>query len=145
MKILNRAMRIILGGIFILASIDKIAYPPDFYLAIHNIGLVPEVLIKPFTFVIPWIELVVGFWIIFKPRMRIATLAAMSLCLIYVTIVAIKAFSQTTASDCGCFGILPFLDSENIAFLMVRNVIFFGISITIYITSSLIKKKRPNE
>ena len=48
--------RLLLGGIFIYASIDKIAFPGDFARIIENYGLLPSFVVKPFAILLPWLE-----------------------------------------------------------------------------------------
>ena len=58
--------RFILAFIFIYASIDKIINPIVFSNSIDNYHITPISLNNIFALVIPWIELVVGFCLLFN-------------------------------------------------------------------------------
>jgi uncharacterized membrane protein YphA (DoxX/SURF4 family) len=52
--------RFILGFVFIYASIDKILHPGQFAEIIHNYQILPDLLINPTAIVLPWLELILG-------------------------------------------------------------------------------------
>ncbi|MCP4930708.1 MAG: DoxX family membrane protein, partial [Candidatus Marinimicrobia bacterium] len=52
--------RLIIGIIFIYASIDKISHPAEFAIAIGNYHAVPFGLENMIAMVLPWLELLVG-------------------------------------------------------------------------------------
>ncbi len=56
--------RLLLGGIFIYASVDKILYPAGFAQTIHNYQLLPDILVNITAVVLPWIELFLGLFLI---------------------------------------------------------------------------------
>ena len=56
--------RLILGAVFIYASIDKIQNPADFAKAIANYHVVPFGLENTMALVLPWLELFAGVFII---------------------------------------------------------------------------------
>ena len=53
-------VRIVLGFIFIFASIEKIAQPEEFAKAITNYRLLPTPAVNLFAIVLPWVELLAG-------------------------------------------------------------------------------------
>jgi uncharacterized membrane protein YphA (DoxX/SURF4 family) len=52
--------RLILGAVFIYASMDKIAHPAAFAQAVRNYQILPGVMINLTAIVLPWLELVIG-------------------------------------------------------------------------------------
>ena len=52
--------RLILGGVFIYASLDKIAHPAEFAKAIGNYHVVPFGLENLMALALPWLELIAG-------------------------------------------------------------------------------------
>jgi uncharacterized membrane protein YphA (DoxX/SURF4 family) len=52
--------RLILGFVFIYASIDKILHPGKFAEIIYNYQILPDLLINPTAIVLPWLELILG-------------------------------------------------------------------------------------
>ena len=56
--------RLILGVIFIYASIDKIFHPAAFAEAVYNYQILPDALINLTAIVLPWLELILGAFLI---------------------------------------------------------------------------------
>ena len=54
------ALRLIVGVVFIYASIDKIIHPDRFAEIVWDFDLLPRSLVNPFSVCLPWIELVMG-------------------------------------------------------------------------------------
>ena len=63
------AARVVLGSVFIVASLDKIIHPELFARTVYNYQLLPEVAVNVVALWIPWLELVggafllLGFWV----------------------------------------------------------------------------------
>jgi cobalt-zinc-cadmium efflux system protein len=58
------AARLILGAVFIYASIDKIAHPEAFAKVVYNYQILPDILINLTAIILPWLELILGFFLI---------------------------------------------------------------------------------
>jgi len=56
--------RLILGFVFIYASIDKILHPGQFAELIHNYQILPDLLINPTAIILPWLELILGVFLL---------------------------------------------------------------------------------
>lgn len=56
--------RLILGIVFIYASIDKISHPEAFAEAVYNYQILPGFLINLTAIVLPWLELILGLFLI---------------------------------------------------------------------------------
>jgi uncharacterized membrane protein YphA (DoxX/SURF4 family) len=56
--------RVILGGVFIYASIDKILHPQAFAKIIHNYQLVPDLLVTFPAIILPWLEMISGLFLL---------------------------------------------------------------------------------
>lgn len=53
-------VRLILGAIFVFASLDKAIHPADFAQAVHNYQILPDSWINLTAIILPWLELVLG-------------------------------------------------------------------------------------
>lgn len=58
------AARLILGAVFMYASIDKILHPEAFAQAVYNYAILPDALINLTAIVLPWLELVLGIFLV---------------------------------------------------------------------------------
>ena len=136
-------LHLLLGGIFVYASIGKILYPHAFMTAIRNYRILPEFLVSITAFVLPWMELLFGILLILNiyPRLSATILSLM-------LIVFIGAISSTLIRginiECGCFlqkmmnkGYTP---PTNGFLLIIRDILllFPGIIITFF-------KKPPHQ
>ena len=109
MKYLVLASRLVIGGLFVYASIHKIGNPDEFAVAIRNYVILPAQWSNLAALTLPWIELTAGTLLILgiltKPSALLTTgmLAAFVGAIIY-------AYSIGLDIDCGCF--TSAIDSE---------------------------------
>ena len=94
--------RLLLGVIFIAASIDKIWHPGAFAEAVHNYQVLPDAVINLVAIVLPWVELVLGALLILGSWLPGAVLLAN---LLLVAFFAALLFNVARGLDvhCGCF------------------------------------------
>ncbi len=94
--------RLIVGIIFIYASLDKITHPGDFAKAIGNYHVLPWGLENLLGLSLPWLELLTGICLIFG--IMIDGAALLSAVLLAVFILAIsQALLRGIDIECGCF------------------------------------------
>ena len=98
--------RIILGGVFIYASLDKIANPAEFAKAVGNYHVLPFGVENLLALILPWMELLVGLALILG-----VLIDGSSILVIFMNIIFIFAISQALARgisiECGCFSTKP--------------------------------------
>lgn len=126
--------RLILGGIFIYASIDKIAFPGDFAKALQAYSFIPEFLINPIAIILPWVELIAGIFLITGMFIRQTTLF-ISLLLITFLMITTIGFISGTLQECGCFSKSQFFYTNNIVFITIRDLMLLVISILLFLAS----------
>ena len=96
--------RLILGGVFILASLDKISNPGDFAAAIGNYHVLPFGLENLLALILPWLELLTGIFII--AGIMIDGAAIMIILMNIMFIIAIsQALARGISIECGCFSV----------------------------------------
>jgi uncharacterized membrane protein YphA (DoxX/SURF4 family) len=95
--------RIILGAVFVFASLDKIQNPEGFAQAMMNYKIISShVWVTLAATIIPWTELVAGFSLIFNIYRRGS--AFIILCLLILFIVAVtQGIVRGLDISCGCF------------------------------------------
>ncbi len=95
--------RVLLGGIFIAASISKILDRSGFISTVVDYGLLPDGLARFYGTVVPWLELYAGCSLLLGVLPRIA--AGLSLGMVLSFVVASSyALVKSPGSTCGCFG-----------------------------------------
>lgn len=94
--------RIILGALFIYASIDKIMHPLAFAQVIHHYRLTPPDLINFFAVIFPWMEFLGGLLLITGYRARGSSLLISVLLVFFGAVLTITAARGINVA-CGCF------------------------------------------
>jgi len=94
--------RLAVGGIFIYASLDKLAHPAAFAQAIHHYRLVPDVLLHAWTHLLPVLEFVTGTALVLGLWRRGAALVAAGLTVLFMVAIA-AALARGLDISCGCF------------------------------------------
>jgi cobalt-zinc-cadmium efflux system protein len=95
-------LRLILGAVFVLASVDKILHPAAFAQAIYNYQILPDAVINLTAIVLPWLELLLGILLIAGLWLPGATVLVN---LLLLTFFAALVFNVARGLDvhCGCF------------------------------------------
>lgn len=101
-KYLVFAARLILGVVFIYASLEKIQNPAGFAQAIYNYRMVPEALINIMAIALPWLELVCGVLIIVGVFVRGSALLIGAMLAVFIVALS-SAILRGLDISCGCF------------------------------------------
>ncbi|RKZ18240.1 DoxX family protein [bacterium] len=96
------ACRLAVGGIFIYASLDKLAHPAAFAQAVHHYRLLPLDLLHLFAYAIPVLELVAGMALILGFYRRGAALITGALTVVFMVAIT-AALARDLDISCGCF------------------------------------------
>ena len=94
--------RLVVGGVFIWASLDKLAHPGEFAKAIHHYRLVPYALLHPSALLLPAVELLAGVALVVGWQRRGAALLCALMLAIFCAAIG-SALSRGLDISCGCF------------------------------------------
>jgi uncharacterized membrane protein YphA (DoxX/SURF4 family) len=94
--------RLVVGGVFIYASLDKLAHPQAFAEVIHHYRLTPYLLLHPSAHLLPVLELVIGSALVLGIGRRGAALFAGVLTVIFMAAIT-SALIRNLDISCGCF------------------------------------------
>lgn len=95
---------LILGGIFIYASIDKIVNPENFAKMIYNYQILPLALVNLAAITMPWVELLCGVSIV-TWIFRRGSAALISILLVVFMVAITIAIAKGLNIECGCFSV----------------------------------------
>jgi uncharacterized membrane protein YphA (DoxX/SURF4 family) len=99
---LTMLSRLLIGGMYIVASFYKIIEPGSFAKSIWQYHMVPSSLINLMALILPWLEALIGLAIIFGLAYRGAIWWANLLLVVFI--VALSAtIVRGIDIDCGCF------------------------------------------
>ncbi len=94
--------RVIVGGVFIYASLDKLANPQAFAEVIHHYRIVPMALLHPAALLLPMVEFVVGAALVLGLWRRGSSLILAVLLLAFMVGIG-SALMRNLDISCGCF------------------------------------------
>lgn len=102
MRWLSLLCRLVVGGVFVWASLDKLAHPEAFARAIHNYRLVPYALLHPLALLMPAAELVAGLALVVGWWRRGAALLCALMLAVFLAAIS-SALVRGLDISCGCF------------------------------------------
>ena len=114
--------RIILGVIFIYASYHKILDPATFSENIHNYHITPVAVENLAALIIPWIELIVGVFLIIGVFLEGATSITIGM-LIFFIIILSQAFLRGIDVHCGCFKTEADVGVANLRMELIKHIV----------------------
>jgi uncharacterized membrane protein YphA (DoxX/SURF4 family) len=100
---LATAVRLLLGGVFVVAGFLKLPDPDAAVRAVRAYRLLPEVLVAPVAFGLPVLEVAVGLALLAGVFVRTAAIGAAVLLVVFLVGVG-SAWARGLQIDCGCFG-----------------------------------------
>ena len=96
--------RLVLGGVFIYASLDKIANPAEFAKVIGNYHVLPFGLENLLALFLPWLELLTGILLIAGIMVDGATILIISMNIVFIFAIS-QALARGISIECGCFSV----------------------------------------
>lgn len=115
------AFRVILGGIFLAASISKILDMNGFVDTVVGYDLIPRTLSEIYGWIVPWVELFIGWALILGVFPRISAVVSILL-VISFAIASSYALEKSPDGICGCFG--SFIALSHPVSLTIDGVMF---------------------
>lgn len=99
---LSLLTRLVVGGIFIYASLDKIAHPAEFARIVFNYHLAPVDLVNLVAIILPWLELICGLSVILGFYKEGGILIISILTVVFIIAIGINVIRGVDL-ECGCF------------------------------------------
>ena len=96
--------RILVGVIFLLAGISKLASPGSFAATLLAYAVLPVWAIRPLGLVLPWVEVLLGLYLLVGLFTRAAAWAAIALLVLFMAAISQAVWRGLSLEDCGCFG-----------------------------------------
>lgn len=104
-KYLLAACRILIGGVFVLASTGKIIFPHDFARDVYSYMMMPAVFVPAFAAILPWIEFSAGLLLLADIKPKSSAVIVMGLLVMFIAAILYTVANGIEIS-CGCFDIL---------------------------------------
>lgn len=95
-------LRLLMGGVFVYASIDKITRPQAFAETIFNYQILPDALVNGSALILPWLELLAGAALVLNIRPRAAVGWLNVLLVVFIAALSYN-LARGMNVECGCF------------------------------------------
>jgi putative oxidoreductase len=143
---LSLALRIYMGWVFLQAALSKIPDPALFAENVANYRIIPELAINLVAIVLPWMELICAFFLIFGLRIKATTTILSGLLVLFTLLVIITIF-RGVSMNCGCFDAVGEPTGwtkviQNTIWLLMTLQIFFFDKIHFFRMSGYLLKRR---
>ncbi len=135
MKYLVLAARLIIGVLFVYASVYKVLDPASFAVSIRNYMIIPPAWSNLIALTLPWIELAVGLFLIVGIQTRASALLTTGMLGVFLAAL-IYAYSIGLDIDCGCFTSAASSGGRIGLYHLVRDGSLFLISLLVVVADS---------
>lgn len=125
--------RILLGGILIFASWDKIHHPHLFARMVADYQLLPPLLVNPLALILPWLEVITGTMLILGIWIPATATLTAGMMLVFI-IGMVQALLRGLDMDCGCFSTTSGTDPITVQRILL-DVLFLFMAVRLYFVS----------
>ena len=127
------ATRLLLGGVFLFASLGKISAPQAFAASIGGFKLLHDTILLEVSLLILWHEVICGVLILIGVWARPAAMVLACMLIMFFLALA-SAYARGLDIDCGCFGAL--MASGVGLWAIFRTMLLFILSVIILLYGS---------
>ena len=96
--------RLVLGAVFVYASIDKILHPVEFAKVVYNYQMLPVPLSNLLAMILPWLELFAGLALIVGVLVTESALLTSGLLIVFIFALSINLYRGLDV-ECGCLSL----------------------------------------
>lgn len=137
-------LRLIVGGTFLYACLDKLLNQELFARAIFNYKFLPDVFINVFAIVIPYIELTASVFLILGIFKRGSSFVIIVLLIVFI-ISLTQAYARGLDISCGCFSLETVSEKSDILLRIIEDIFLVIGSFIIFIKSKTIIKQEKQQ
>jgi len=126
--------RLVLGGIFLISGVAKIADPVRFLLTLREFQLIPRALESFLAVYLPWLEFLLGLCLVLGILHRTASLLVAVLNGVFILAIG-SVMARGIEVDCGCFGLLAdvlHLPDMADGKAIIRNLVLMGMCVHVF-------------
>ena len=123
--------RLILGSVFIYASIDKIANPGDFAKIVGNYHVLPFGIENLLAIILPWVEFIAGVCLIVGFMVDGATILVILMNIVFIFAIT-QALARGISVECGCFSVASDTGSAIGVKTILRDIGYLFLAYIVY-------------
>lgn len=132
--LLTLICRLIFGGVFIYASLDKIVHPDQFARIVYNYHLVPGWGVNLFALMLPMMELIAGVFLIIGIFYEGSRNLLLLLSVVFVAAIGINVIRGVNL-ECGCFTVSSGAKKAGLM-LILRDFLFLIPGVVLWLSTS---------
>lgn len=129
----DRIIRLSIGSLFVYTGFIKLIDIRSFAKVISQYDLVPDFLLAPIAFLLPLIELIAGFGLIFRIPGSLAAISGMLV--MFVAVLGYGILNDMNI-DCGCFSAEELSSRNSLVQAFYRDIVMIGALFLIYLSRS---------
>jgi uncharacterized membrane protein YphA (DoxX/SURF4 family) len=123
MNRLTCILRLLAGGVFLVAGVLKVLDPARFAADIDHFRLLPYFAVAPLALYLPWLEIICGLAVFVKRWRRSALVLLLALTIVFIAAIT-SAWRRGLDIRCGCFGAAS---TAPLAYDLVFDVVLGGV------------------
>jgi uncharacterized membrane protein YphA (DoxX/SURF4 family) len=128
--VVSLVLRVLIGGLFVYAGLNKAFHPNGFARDIENYRILPHAVAVALSLYLPYLEILCGLAIVFR-KLYYGALSLVALMMVVFTGALIAAWAQGLNISCGCFGTQS--GKPNYPLTLLRDVaIFAGVGVLLW-------------
>ncbi len=120
---LRRILRLLAGGVFLVAGGLKVLDPARFAADIDHFRLLPYFAVAPLALYLPWLEIICGLAVFAGAWRRSALVLLLALTVVFIAAIT-SAWMRGLDIRCGCFGAAS---TAPLAYDLVFDVVLGGV------------------
>ena len=134
---LTLLVRLILGGVLIVAGVLKVGNLQKSAMAVRAYELLPIWMANFLGYSLPWIEIGIGVLLVIGVSVRVMGLLGALIMLAFIIAIA-QAWARGLSIDCGCFGGGGAIDPADTKYLseIIRDIVLLGMGVFLYLYPS---------
>ena len=117
------AIRLLAAGIWLVAGVAKVVNLAHFRDQVAAYDVLPHALVGPFAYALPFLEIVVGLYLLVGLWIRPVAIVACVLMVVFIVAQA-QAWYRGLVLDCGCFGTIS---QQKVGFLTILRDAALGL------------------
>lgn len=102
-ELIGFSARVILGMVFVIAGMEKIAMPEAFAVSVEAYRMMPLALVNVFALIVPWVEVLSGIFLLAGSMTRASAALASAMLVMFLAAI-LAAMARDLEIECGCFG-----------------------------------------
>ncbi len=134
-------LRLVIGGVFLYATLDKLFNQEAFARAIYNYKFLPGIFINVFAIIIPYLELVCAVLLIMGIFKRGSSFIIIILLIIFIIALS-QAYAKGLDISCGCFSLETVGQKDDILQRIIEDILLLIASIIIFIKSNKLNNNK---